>query len=145
MSSQHIIHTCSVCVNLIRDTSSTLRYFLFYPMPTMLICLVSSNLGRLPVVREGRLDRFFENTPQKAKTTILFCIERVTYQELPQNNAKCKKKGQRTPGCNFPKNKKLCVKSNNPCHGYNKKKCIVQPAGCKFLKKQKKCVKDKNA
>ena len=25
---------------------------------------------------------------------LLFCIERVTYQELPQNNAKCKKKGR---------------------------------------------------
>ena len=62
-------------------------------------------------------------------------------------NGKNKKKCQRTPGCNFPKNKKLCVKSNNPCHGYNKKKCGDQPAGCKFLKNKKKCVKvkDKNA
>jgi len=62
-------------------------------------------------------------------------------------DGKNKKKCQRTPGCNFPKNKKLCVKSNNPCHGYNKKKCSDQPAGCKFLKNKKKCVKvkDKNA
>ena len=60
-------------------------------------------------------------------------------------DGKNKKKCQRTPGCKFQKKKSGCVESNNPCHGYNKKKCIVQPAGCKFLKKQKKCVKDKNA
>ena len=44
----------------------------------------------------------FGDNPQRAaqqpaeesfQNSLLFCIERVTYQELPQNNAKFKKKG----------------------------------------------------
>merc|ERR1711865_1012826 len=68
------------------------------------------------------------------------------YFSQTEIDGKNKKKCQRTLGCKFQKKNNLgCVESNNPCHGYNKKKCSVQPAGCKFLKKQKKCVKDKNA
>ena len=53
----------------------------------------------------ARLPRFFifwwptghqnlKNRGKRGRDCLLFCIERVTYQELPQNNAKCKKKGR---------------------------------------------------
>ena len=49
---------------------------------------------RTQVTNEFFLTTILKPVSDKLKIDVLFCIERVTYQELPQNNAKCKKKGR---------------------------------------------------
>ena len=47
-------------------------------------------------IMEGRLHNSSMSLSAQELTYILFCTERVTYQELPQNNAKCSKTASST-------------------------------------------------